>query len=733
VYAQDVTARVLDEHERLHHWRPVPHTPRQIASATAHFDALLHPETGDLSRPLTHEEQRFIRNERRLCALDFTYWFNYARIIDWEKRDAPFVPNVAQRIILSIWGDLERRGRAIMMIQLKARQLGVTTLTELAVAHRVQFHPRSNAVVASADPKKSVKMATMIDFCWKSQPWWLLPKATKIEHGMPVEFGELNSSILIQAGNQFNGVARGQTPNVFHVSEIAEWDDADLLIDAALLKAIHETPDVFGIVEGTALGRGNWLHDTWKQVKEDFPRGRSRLCPVFLPWFVGVDIYPTATDLRMRPIPPDWTPSDLTIRHADRAREYVLSNPLLFRHLAKEDHNWQMPRAQMWYYEIERDSAIKKKQLNLFLSEMPADDQEAFQSTNISAFQPDTLLVHRSRVRHPLGVYTILGTGIPDDLVVGTREWDRHAAPIHVKSSPLLRGQEAWVLQPLKFEGYPGSNAGLKLYLWEWPEENATYGLGVDTSDGVGLDWSVVEVLRKEFPHGPDRQVAEFASPYIKALQLWPHVLCLGTFFSTYQHHVGRTVPCRIAIECRGNGESVQFELQKRGWSNFHPWKRLDSRKPVLNHQVHKIGVFTNAWYRPMMMDRLLTMLEDETMEVCSPWIVDEMEALEKDENRQSLKAVYGEHDDRLMAIGFVLDSLHVDDRPYGRSAYARAARPLGLIHQEPEPAPVYASYRQPLQAMDLPNRVELPVIRPRYGHAVLGPIGNSEFPVRSR
>ena len=79
-----------------------------------------------------------------------------------------------------------------MMQQLKARQLGVTTLTELAVAHRVQFHPRVNAVVASADPKKSVKMATMIDFCWKSQPWWLLPKATKIEHGMPVEFGELD-------------------------------------------------------------------------------------------------------------------------------------------------------------------------------------------------------------------------------------------------------------------------------------------------------------------------------------------------------------------------------------------------------------------------------------------------------------------------------------------------------------------------------------------------------------
>jgi hypothetical protein len=123
MYNRAVTAQQLDEHEKAHGWRPVPHSPRQIANATAHFDSLIHPETGDLSRPLDKDEQRFIRNERRLCALDFRYWFNYARIIDWQKKDVPFQPNVAQKIVLSIWGDLERRGRAIMMLQLKARQL----------------------------------------------------------------------------------------------------------------------------------------------------------------------------------------------------------------------------------------------------------------------------------------------------------------------------------------------------------------------------------------------------------------------------------------------------------------------------------------------------------------------------------------------------------------------------------------------------------------------------------
>ena len=35
--------------------------------------------------------------------------------------------------------EMDQKDWAIMMIQVKARQLGVSTLTELAVAHRVQF------------------------------------------------------------------------------------------------------------------------------------------------------------------------------------------------------------------------------------------------------------------------------------------------------------------------------------------------------------------------------------------------------------------------------------------------------------------------------------------------------------------------------------------------------------------------------------------------------------------
>lgn len=735
MYDLHVTQSAIEKATLKQGWELVPHSASQVASAVLHFNDLMDEDAGTLKRPLTKEEQRFIQNERRLSALDARYWYTrYARVIHWSKTVVPFIPNIAQEIVLDLWGTLEAKAFAIMMLQLKARQLGVTTLTEMEVCRRFQFHSRTNAVVASADPKKSIKMAKMIRFCTESQPWWLLPSSPKdkIEHGMTVEYAKINSSLLIQAGNQFNGVARGDTPNVAHLSEIASWPDPELLIDSALLNAIHEDPNVFVILEGTAEQRGDWLHKKWKMTKAAVELGTARLLPIFLPWFVGIDIYPTVGWLRMHPVPPSWIPSDLVVAHAERARQYVKSNTLLRTYLAKGDPNWQMPPAQMWWYELNREEATKNNQLNLFLREMPADDLEAFQSANISVIKPEVVELHRSQIREPLGVYTITGTGIPYELTIPQSQWDTSKEPVFINAASVIRSNETFTLFPLKFEGYSDTYAGLRLFIYEWPEDDQEYGLGVDTSDGVGLDWSVVSGLRKSFPYGPDTQVCEFASPYIKALQLWPMTLALGCLYSPYRSKLRRTAQCRVAIECKGNGETVQYELQKRGWFNFHPWKKLDNRKVITPGEVHKIGVFTNAWYRPMMLDRLLTMLDEGNVQINSPFFVDEMEALEKDENRQALKATYGEHDDRIMALGFILDSLHVEDRPYGRSAYVTGHQMI-RARTNNEAAPAYAAFTPGLQASDTPSRQNQPFVRGVRGSLTLGRTLHRGVPPRFR
>lgn len=703
MYAASVIARNVAEAATRHQWEPTYHSRAQIDHAITHFDDLYDADRRTLRRPLTPEEAVFIQNERRLCALDFRgYWLDrYAWIVDWRKQPMRFTPNVAQNIVMDLWAESEAEGKAIWMQQLKARRLGVSTISELAVQHRFQFHPYSNCVVASADPDKTVQMAGIIDYCLEQQPWWLLPRVTKVNKGIPVEFGDIHTGLTIQAGNQFHGVARGSTPNIVHLSELCEWQDAEFLVDGALMRAIIDTPDVFGILESTALGIGNWWHKTWEQNKRDWQRGRARVRPVFLPWYVGTDLYPSETDLRARPIPATWIPSDRTVHHAERARQYVLSNPLLFKYLAQGDRDWTMPREQMWFREIEYETAKEKKQLNIFLSEMPADDFEAFQSSNIPVIDQEILLGYQERTRQPLGVYTLIGPDIPDALVVSRRQWDPSKPPLTVRTRHVLsKFDVTYQFVPVQFTGYAEFDEAMKILIWEWPEDGYLYGVGVDTSDGIGQDRSTIEIMREATPTRCCGQVAEFAYEYIKAFQLWPFTLALATLFSTTNPHAGTRTQAKVCVECRGNGEAVQFEMQKRGWSNFHVWKRYDNKRPTRDADAYKIGVYTNAWFRSQMMDMLLTCIDEEAIDLPSPYLVQELTTLERDPDQQKAKAAYGAHDDRVMGLGFPLFSLHVGKPPSKQFSRRKVDYAPGL---EPEPGLAHPIWTPPTQSLSTP------------------------------
>lgn len=706
MYNPDVTAAAVEETNRRRAALDKPlqplvyHSVEEIENATAHFDALMDADRG-LTRNLTPDEIAFIDNERNLCALDFTYYLHYFWIVNWRKEPERFTPNVAQRMMIEIWGDLEREGRAIHILQLKARRLGVSTLSEAAVAHRVQFHAFTNAVVASADPTKSVVMADMIDFAWKRMPWWLMPKATKHKNYMPVEFGEIETGLTIQAGNQFNGVARGATPNVYHVSEIAEWVEAESLVDASLLRAIIDDPNVLGMIEGTGEGKFTYFYNTWQRAKKEWPARRGRQMPVFLPWYCGTDIYPSPAWLRSQPIPRNWTPSDRTLNHAEKARQYVLANPLLFKHLAKNDPDWQMSRAQMWYREAEYESAKEAKTLNRFLSEMAGDDFEAFQSQNIAIIDPEVIVNYRERTRQPKAVYTIIGPDIPPQLVTPRRQWDTTRAPVTVDLRSVLPNmppeKAKYQLVPVQFTGYDSFDPDLKLLIWEMPNEDGpySYGVGVDCGEGVQQDRSVIEVLRESTPYREPGQVAEWATDRATAFQMWPMAMVIGVLYSSYSPGAQRRVQSKMCIEAWTNGAALQMEIKKRGWSNFHAWQYNDTRKVKPDSQVNRVGIYTNQWFRSQMMDMLLTSLGEESLDLPSPYLVDELETLERIAGQKKIAAQYGMHDDRVMSLGFPLFSLHQNKPPSKQFERKRVSYVPGLE----EDYVAYPVWQPPAQA----------------------------------
>jgi hypothetical protein len=556
-------------------------------------------------------------------------------------------------------------------------------------------------------------------------PWWLLPKATKIKNGMPVEFGEIDSGLTIQAGNQFNGVARGATPNCYHVSEIAEWVEPESLIEAALLRAIIDAPMVFGMIEGTGEGKYSYFHNTWERAKKEWPSRRGRQMPVFLPWYVGTDIYPSAAERRGRPIPPDWNPSDKTIAHAERARQYVLANPLLFKHLAKGDRGWTMPREQMWYREVEYESAKEAKTLNRYLSEMAGDDFEAFQAQNLPIIDPEVIQNYRERARQPAAVYTIIGPDIPPTLITPRRQWDLSKPTLTIDTREILpRLGTKYQLIPLLFHGYDSFDPSMKLLVWEPPGDGYVYGCGIDCAEGVAQDNGVIEVLREARPDREPGQVAEWACNTVTAFQMWPLAVAIGTWYSTYSQTAQRRVQCRLAIEAWTNGSSLQNELQKRGWSNFHPWQDSETRKRKPDGQIQRIGVFTNQWFRSQMMDMLLTCLSEESLDLPSPYLVDELETLERMAGQKKIAAQYGMHDDRVMALGIPLFSLHQNKPALKQYTRRRVSYEPGLQEDVVE----YPIWAPPASTIAGKSPLAQPIIVGRLGRT-LGRIVNRQMP----
>jgi hypothetical protein len=665
MYSPSFTAGQVEKASKRVGFEIKRHTLQEVQQQSKRLTEIIAAD-GRLIRPLTGDEKQFILNERILSKLDFSYWCsNYAFILWYEGgKIVRFNPNTAQNTVLDVWGEMEEAQVAIMIQELKARQLGVSTITELAVAHRTQFHKHTNSLVASYDPDQSRKMADMMDRCWENQPWWLMPRQTAYRAGVLVEFGELDSGVSIQHGSQFTGLGRGSTPNVAHLSEVSEYINPEELIDASLLNAMHPSAAMFLVLESTAKGRKNYWHKLWEHSKANFQSGKASLYPMFLPWFIGRDIYPTEGWLRKHPIPREFEPATLTYHHAERAKNYVKSSDLLRKYLGE---SWEMPIEQMWWWEVTRDEYKAKDILSKFYEEMPADDLEAFQSSNRSAFDADVLSVYRENTRVPLGVFGFQGCPdhIPPRLQPDRRDIDFDSPAITVRSRWSFSAEPLEVrLVPLKFRGYPQLDPMGKLLVWEMPEDGYEYGCGIDTGDGVGLDRTTDEVIRKATLETSWAQAAEFHSPYIGASEFWPIALSVSTLYSTEVN--GQVKQARTAIDCLKNGESVQFEMQKRGYWNFHPWLRYD-RKRVRVKDAHKMGWFSNAWSRAMMMDYVIRALKDDWIDVNSPYFVDEMGDLERDEFKQSMKATFGGHDDLFVALGMIFFSMVIMDARAGR------------------------------------------------------------------
>jgi len=676
---------------------PEPHTVAEVIAFDEHLtrqNMYHYDDQGriDSVQNLTEFESAWMLNEQVLVQCDASYALTrYAFIKDEQNIIRRFQFRLPQEILFGVIQDLELLGGSIELMCLKARQLGVSTLIILLVALRIIFSYGVNAVIGSADQTKTSLMANMLFLFYDMLPVWLRPRTTRrveSDRGMLV-FGQTAAGVSFQHGAQTSGIARGTTPTVYLLSECASFTDPVAQIEAALFKAVHASPAVFGVLESTGEGDKGWWPDTWRDSKLKWPKRRARLCPKFLPWFCGVDMYPTPTWLRMRPVPSDWTPNHDTREHVAKSELYVKSDPMLERGLLElqrrgneyQGSTWHMPRAQQWFWEVEHEQAKSKNIESVFLQEMAGDDEEALQRSAESAFGHETIIEIQERRAREYVAYGLSGQSIEDAHEPPPEDIDYSAERLPVRYSSPRNETYRWDFIPLRFasplsESDPADAIG-KLFIFHPPRPNVSYSIGVDTSEGKGQDATVISVWSVGTRSSADIQCAEFASPYVNHVEAFAFVLAIAAHYGQYMSQgLTRWRQPYVSIEqVAAVGDTCQLQMQRMGYSNFHRMGRYDSSIRRIAKQKRssssKRGWYTYGWSRPLLTGNFVHSAQNGWAEINSPWLIDEMKHFEvhiTSTGKERLEHEEGQHDDRIFAAAMAIFCPHDMDALADRS-----------------------------------------------------------------
>lgn len=575
----------------------------------------------------TQQERDWIQNEMYMCACSFVYWyFRYFFIKTKEGNIQRPDVLLAQLIFLAILGELDLQMLPILLLILKARQLGISTIVEAIILWIAVFIKGSHTVIASAETEKSEEMANMVWLGLEMMPLWMQPLLTRDDRSLGPEFGNIHSDILLQHGSMTKGISRGSTPIAAHLSEVAFYPDPISTIESSLIRAMHENPRTFLALETTAKKKDDWFHRTWLKNRKGEETGYNRFLCVFLPWYVGSDKYPTKDWLRNHPIPENWKPLKETVRQAADAKLYVSTTAILKKHMPE---NWEMPIEQMWYWEFNFVEAQEggDETMKSFLAELAADERSAFQSKKYSVFTQQILDDLESAKSNKYVDYAVSGDGI--DQRFHLKDYQSHTAKRIDISWTTIEGKNLqWKLIPLR-ETPRDENLDYFLRVWEQPKKGYDYTIGIDIASGSGQNRTVFFVNRVGKNGEPDVEVALLCSAWIASPETPAFANLLGIWYGQYMSPVAEA---KIAPEVqKAVGDFISFQLAKLGYVNFHYMKRFDVRQHPGTKPTRR-GWASVSWSQQMMKEAFEHAIKQGWIQVNSDELLDELTWLESDE-----------------------------------------------------------------------------------------------------
>ena len=267
-------------------------------------------------------------------------------------------PNWAQSQVLDAVNDQYSQRKPVRVIVLKARQLGISTISEALMFAWVVLHEHTYGLVIAHEIDASEYLLNMTKLYWETFPFKDL-YTTKYVSRKELAWEETGSSIRIATAKNMRA-GRSRTINAMHGSEIAFWDRPDEMM-LGLRQTIPNMPQSMIILESTANGVGNWFYDTWQNAVS----GDNDYQPLFFPWWEHPEYTASAANLKQE------TLSSLNEDERVLKRVGVDDDHLVWRR---------------WAIRNLADSNIER-----FMQEYPSTPEEAFIASGSNVFPVENL------------------------------------------------------------------------------------------------------------------------------------------------------------------------------------------------------------------------------------------------------------------------------------------------------------------------------------------------------
>jgi hypothetical protein len=503
-----------------------------------HLDVVYAESGKDASKAwaaLTEDDLRFIVTEINRCLTNPKYYIQNYHFIRPKKAAnvCPLYPLWdSQEMFLDSVMEQFNAHEAIRQIVLKARQLGLTTVSVALMAWLSFLHPQMHVLSMSDEDTRVDVNFEMARTAWENLPWWMKPELRYNVKNQILGFDRakgststtpgMGSILYMESANQPSGAAYSKSLFGAHLAEVARYRNSNAITEGVFGSLVNY-PHSIGIMESTARGR----HSTWHRICRRSENGTLKWKFVFIEWFREPGYCISVPENFSR-----TQEEDAIVRKAKDELNFELSDGQLA---------WRRDKMA----EFEATDGTDEK----FGQEFPMSSTEAFLASGRCAFSKKRL----------------------NEMI------------IHFCKEPVWVGEirlDEDNLTPRK-----SKQAGGRFWIWEFPKAKAVYYAAADPSMGIedGDPCCIQVYCVPEDVNQPLRQVARWHG-WSAPTQFARILAAVGYYYNTAE----------IAPECNVITTVASDLVKVLMYPRWYRWMREDKARNAYSNWIGWQTTFRN-------------------------------------------------------------------------------------------------------------------------------------------